>query len=126
MSNTATTDYTPIDFQYQEMDFQYQEVEFTDLEPMNTTFTPMKVDWLEAKTLYLTDHKLSYQDIANKYGVSLKQVKKWGARQQWRQGRQEVSNLAQNKREPSRDCRRNQPTPRRDVPASARAGVGIP
>ena len=88
MTNQLLTDYTPIDF-------QYQEVDFADLEPMDTTFTPMKVDWLEAKSLYLTDHKLTYQDIADKYGVSLKQVKKWGARQHWREGRQEVSNLAQ-------------------------------
>ena len=75
----------------------YQDVAFTDFEPMDTTFTPMKVDWLEAKTLYLTDNKLSYRDISDKYGVSLKQVKKWGARQQWREGRQEVSKLAQTK-----------------------------
>jgi len=95
--NNAVTDYTPIDFQYQELDFTYQDVDFTDLEPVDIEFTPMKVDWLEAKTLYLTDHKLSYRDIADKYGVSLKQVKKWGARQQWREGRQEVSNLAQTK-----------------------------
>lgn len=97
MSNNTLTDYTPIEFQYQELDFLYQDITPTDLEPMDTTFTPMKVDWLEAKTLYLTDHKLSYRDIADKYGVSLKQVKKWGARQQWCEGRQEVSNLAQTK-----------------------------
>jgi transposase len=97
MSNTVTTDYTPVDFQYQEMDLSYQEIEFPDLEPIDTTFTPMKVDWLEAKTLYLTDHKLSYRDIANKYDVSLKQVKKWGARGNWTAGRQEVSDLAQTK-----------------------------
>jgi transposase len=97
MSNAAITDYTPIDFQYQELDFTYQDVGFTDLEPMDTEFVPMKVDWLEAKTLYLTDHKLSYRDIAHKYGVSLKQVKKWGARDNWTAGRQEVSDLAQTK-----------------------------
>jgi hypothetical protein len=95
MSNIATTDYTPIDFQYQELDLPYQEVTFPDLEPMDIEFTPIKVDWLEAKSLYLTDHKLSYRDIADKYGVSLKQVKKWGARQQWREGRKKVSDLAQ-------------------------------
>jgi transposase len=94
MSNTATTDYTPIDFTYQELDLTYQEIEFTP-EPVELDFKPMKVDWLEAKSLYLTDHNLSYRDIADKYGVSLKQVKKWGARQQWREGRQEVSDLAQ-------------------------------
>ena len=89
MTSQQLTDYTPIEFQYQELDLPYQEL---DIE-----FTPMKVDWLEAKTLYLTDHKLSYQDIADKYGVSLKQVKKWGARQQWREGRQKVSKLVQTK-----------------------------
>jgi len=97
MSNKPATDYAHTDFQYQEMDFQYQEVEFADLEPVDMEFTPMKVDWLEAKTLYLTDHKLSYRDIADKYGVSLKQVKKWGARDNWTTGRQEVSDLAQTK-----------------------------
>ena len=97
MSNTTLTDFTPIEFQYQELDLPYQDVALTDFEPMDTEFTPMKVDWLEAETLYLTDHKLSYRDIADKYGVSLKQVKKWGARQQWREGRQRVSKLAQTK-----------------------------
>jgi uncharacterized protein YdbL (DUF1318 family) len=86
MNDTALTDFTPIDFQHRELDLPYQEI---DIE-----FTSMKVDWLEAKTLYLADNKLTYQDIANKYGVSLKQVKKWGARQQWRDGRQRVSKLA--------------------------------
>jgi hypothetical protein len=94
MTNQLLTDYTPIDFNYQELDLPYQEVDFTP-EPVELDFKPMKVDWLEAKSLYLTDHKLSYRDIADKYGVSLKQVKKWGARQQWHEGRQEVSNLAQ-------------------------------
>jgi transposase-like protein len=84
-----------MELQYQELDLPYQEIEFTNLEPADMVFTPMKVDWLEAKSLYLTDHKLSYRDIATKYGVSLKQVKKWGTRQQWREGRQEVSDLAQ-------------------------------
>ncbi|MGH7241446.1 MAG: phage terminase small subunit-related protein [Candidatus Saccharimonadales bacterium] len=96
MSDTALTDYTPIEFQYQELDVPYQEIDFK-FEPVELDFKPMKVDWLEAKSLYLTDHKLSYRDIATKYGVSLKQVKKWGARQQWREGRQEVSKLAQTK-----------------------------
>lgn len=95
MSDTTLTDYTPAEFQYQELDLTYQEIEFTDLEPMDITFVPMKVDWLEAKSLYIADRKLTYQDIADKYGVSLKQVKKWGARQQWREGRQKVSKLAQ-------------------------------
>jgi hypothetical protein len=94
MTDQLLTDYTPIEFQYQELGVPYQEIEFTP-EPMDLDFKPMKVDWLEAKSLYLTDHKLSYGDIATKYGVSLKQVKKWGARQQWREGRQEVSSLAQ-------------------------------
>jgi Tfp pilus assembly major pilin PilA len=93
MTDQLLTDYTPIEFQYQELGVPYQEIEFTP-EPMDLDFKPMKVDWLEAKSLYLTDHKLSYGDIATKYGVSLKQVKKWGARQQWRDGRQRVSKLA--------------------------------
>lgn len=87
MFDTMTTQSEDIDTQFQELDFTF--------EPMDTEYVPTKVDWLEAKELYLTDHKLTYQDIANKYGVSLKQVKKWGARQQWREGRQEVSELAQ-------------------------------
>jgi uncharacterized protein YdbL (DUF1318 family) len=102
MSNATLTDYTPLEFQYEELDCSWQEIDTSfdtsvlqEFEPMDTTFIPMKVDWLGAKELYLTDHKLTYQDIADKYGVSLKQVKKWGARQQWREGRQEVSKLAE-------------------------------
>lgn len=87
MNSVATTDFTPLDF-------QYEELEFTELEPMDTEFVPMKVDWLEAKSLYVADRKLTYKDIANKYGVSLKQVKKWGARERWQEGRQEVSDSA--------------------------------
>jgi hypothetical protein len=87
MTKKVLTDFTPIEFQYQELDLPYQEIEFS--------LEPIKVDWAEAKTLYLADNKLTYQDIADKYGVSLKQVKKWGARQQWREGRQEVSKLAE-------------------------------
>jgi hypothetical protein len=94
MTDNTLTDYTPIDFQYHELVLPYQEIEFTP-EPVELDFKPMKVDWLEAKSLYLTDHKLSYRDIATKYGVSLKQVKKWGARDSWTAGRQEVSDLAQ-------------------------------
>lgn len=67
---------------------------YQPLEPMDTDFVPIKVDWLEAKSLYVADRKLTYQDIADKYGVSLKQVKKWGARERWREGRQEVSDSA--------------------------------
>ena len=94
MTNQLLSGHSPIDFQYQELDVPYQEIDFKP-EPMDLDFKPKKVNWLEAKSLYLTDHKLSYGDIATKYSVSLKQVKKWGARQQWRKGRQEVSDLAQ-------------------------------
>lgn len=80
----------------EDVDTQFRELDCT-FEPMDTEYVPTKVDWLEAKELYLADHKLTYRDIADKYGVSLKQVKKWGARQQWREGRQEVSELAQTK-----------------------------
>jgi hypothetical protein len=63
MTDNTLTDYTPIDFQYHELVLPYQEIEFTP-EPVELDFKPMKVDWLEAKSLYLTDHKLSYRDIA--------------------------------------------------------------
>lgn len=89
MFDATTTQLEDIDSSFQEMNCAF--------EPMDTKYMPTKIDWLEAKELYLTDRKLTYQDIANKYGVSLKQVKKWGARQNWREGRQEVTELAQTK-----------------------------
>jgi hypothetical protein len=92
MSDTALTDYTPIEFQYQELDVPYQEIELPEFVPID--FPPVKIDWLEAKSLYVTEPKLTYKDIADKYGVSLKQVKKWGSRDDWVGGRQGVSDLA--------------------------------
>jgi hypothetical protein len=92
MSDAALTDYTPIEFQYQELDLPYQEIEQPEFVPLD--FPSTKVDWLEAKSLYVTEPKLSYTDIANKYGVSLKQVKKHGSRDDWVGGRQQVSDLA--------------------------------
>ncbi len=96
MSDTILTDYTPIEFQYQELDLSYQQLEpmVTQLEPMDTDFVPMKVDWVEAKSMYVSEPTLTYKDIADKYSVSLKQVKKWGGREQWSAGRQEVSQKA--------------------------------
>jgi len=94
MSDSILTDFTPMDFQFEEMDLSYQDPGILELEPMDTEFVPMKVDWVEAKSLYVSDPKLTYKDIAQKYSVSLKQVKKWGAREQWSVGRQEVSQKA--------------------------------
>lgn len=86
--------YNDIDTQTQPLELQFQELDF---KPMELDLKPMKIDWLEAKSLYLADRKLTYRDIAEKYKVSLKQVKKWGARDGWREGRLEVSNLVDSK-----------------------------
>ncbi len=77
-----------------------EELSFSGLEEMDTEIVEIKsskIDWLEAKSLYLTDRTLTYRDIAEKYKVSLKQVKKWGARDGWRDGRLEVSSLTDSK-----------------------------
>jgi hypothetical protein len=92
MSDTTLTDFTPIEFQYKELDIPYLEIELPEFVPLD--FPPTKIDWLEAKSLYVAEPKLTYGDIAEKYGVSLKQVKKWGSRDDWVGGRQEVSDLA--------------------------------
>ena len=49
------------------------------------------VDWLAVKLLYAENHRMSYNDIAQMFNVSLKQVKKHGAREHFVQSRQEVS-----------------------------------
>jgi hypothetical protein len=50
-----------------------------------------KADWLQAKLVYIENPNLSYADIARMFGVSLKQVKKHGAKNNFVEGRQEVS-----------------------------------
>ncbi|HUD06435.1 MAG TPA: hypothetical protein VMR34_00965 [Candidatus Saccharimonadales bacterium] len=49
------------------------------------------VDWLAIKLLYTENHRISYSDIAEMFGVSLKQVKKHGARENFVESRQQVS-----------------------------------
>jgi hypothetical protein len=93
--------YNDIDTQIQPLELQFQELDLPvyELEPMTSELDlkPVKIDWLEAKSIYVADRKITYRDIAKKYKVSLKQVKKYGSREGWREGRQEVSNLADSK-----------------------------
>jgi hypothetical protein len=78
--------YNDIDTQIQPLELQFQELDLPvyELEPMTSE-------------LDLKPVKITYRDIAKKYKVSLKQVKKYGSREGWREGRQEVSNLADSK-----------------------------
>lgn len=49
-----------------------------------------KADWLQAKMLYLQDSTLSYADIAEKFGVSTRQVERRGKEEDWPGCRQDV------------------------------------
>jgi hypothetical protein len=53
---------------------------------------PTKINWIEAQKDFLSDPTLKYQDIADKYGVSLTAVKQRGANEGWLQLRQDLSN----------------------------------
>ncbi len=72
---------------------ELQELVNSQPEEVSTEPSYIKVDWLEAKSEYLIDRTLTYRDISEKYKVSLKQVKKHGARDNWSEGRQEVSDI---------------------------------
>lgn len=56
-----------------------------------------KIDWNVARIEYVSDPLLTYQDIADKYGVSLKAVKKVGSRDLWKQKRKKVSERTDDK-----------------------------
>ena len=82
-----------IDMPYQEVPLSFENIRFPN-EPVSTNNKP-STDWMAAKLLYIKDYRITYKDIANKFGVSLKQVKKHGARENWTIGRQRVSSLAE-------------------------------
>lgn len=50
-----------------------------------------KLDWVQAQSDYLKDSKLSYQDIADKYGVSKTAVEKHATRDGWSTVRQQLA-----------------------------------
>ena len=52
------------------------------------------VDWKKIETEYLTE-PVSYRDLAEKYGVSLSQVKEWGSRSGWVEKRRAYRESAQ-------------------------------
>lgn len=91
------TEYKETDFSpYQKLDMDFDPVVLEDYQPIEVEeYMPLdtKVDWTEVRKHYLTNPTSSYRDLSEKFNVSLKQVKKHGARDSWVEGRQRVSNL---------------------------------
>jgi len=50
----------------------------------------IKINWLEAYQGYLLNEKMSLNDIADKYGVSLSQVKKVSMNKKWKQTKDKI------------------------------------
>jgi uncharacterized protein YjcR len=50
----------------------------------------MKIDWLSAKKDYLLNSKLSYADVAKKYGVSKLSVNKMAQKEKWQDARKKT------------------------------------
>ena len=50
----------------------------------------IKVNWLKAYQIYLLNEKMSLNDIADKYGVSLSQVKKVSMNKKWKQTKDKI------------------------------------
>jgi hypothetical protein len=71
----------------------------TQLQSAEQLFKPAKgkVDWLAAKLDYTLDRTVTYEDIASKHKVSLKEVKKHGVSGDWVWGRQVVSKNTETK-----------------------------
>lgn len=49
--------------------------------PIERPSKQKSVDWLAVKLLYAQDHTINYADVASMFDVSLKQIKKHGARE---------------------------------------------
>lgn len=48
---------------------------------------PTIINWAEAKEYYLSDSKVTLNQVADKYGVAYKTVQKWSAKQGWKNAR---------------------------------------